>query len=215
MSIQTRTNLKANSLTGKIITQDLLDSIIDSALNIADVTAQTISSNIIVPNLAANVVSADSVYATNLFTAGLNTNKNPVIEYSIAATANVSANDNLFHNVDIITSAGLNQNFSLASGKATYIGAVTAYFSISYALSVNEKHPNETANIQIAINGVANHASKMQFKGAQAEKNLTTECIAFLKPSDYFQLQINAVTTAEQWWEFDSLICIAFPVYWG
>lgn len=216
MSTQSRTNLKANSQTGDIITQDLLDSIIDSGLNLVDVTAQTVTSPITTPLLAASTISADAAYITSLFVQGVNTNQNPLIEFYQDVTANVSAaTSGTFVSVDVPTSTRTNHSFTVTSGKATYVGSVTAYFKIDYRVTLKDKYNAMEDNLQIAVNGSAVPSSPISFLGSTGHTVQATQCVAQLKPNDFFQLQINVKTTSESWWEVDRMNCVAFPIYWG
>lgn len=70
MATKSRTNLKSLFETGDTLTQASFTDLIDSNINLTDTTAQTLASNLTVPNLAANQISADTGYITNLFTIG-------------------------------------------------------------------------------------------------------------------------------------------------
>lgn len=218
MSTQSRINLKANSETGDIITQDLLDSIIDSSLNLVDVTAQTISSNIIVPNVACNVVSADSAYITNLFAAGLNTNQNPFIELYADVTSNQITGAG-FTRIDVPTSvaSGNSNLFTQTSGKVTYTGSVTARFGIHYELSFKQNidTQTETTDFQIYKNNAAIPASLVTLDTDINRKAIHVQAITKLNPSDEFELQIACKTTTADTYEIHNLNCHAFPLYWG
>lgn len=85
MAKQSRTNLKAVFEDGDTLTGSNLADLIDSYPNLVDTTAQSFASNVTVPNLAANSVSADTGYITNLFVAGTQN-----ISTLVAATARIS-----------------------------------------------------------------------------------------------------------------------------
>lgn len=136
MSQKTRTNLKSLFEDGDTLEEDSFTDLIDSCVNLVDTTAQSFASNIQVPNLAANTVSADTVYGTNIFASKVFHN-NPYIEmYSegTAAVATLSAGGSLINQA---TSAANAVQFSQTTGLITYTGTVTARFSIMAQANVD------------------------------------------------------------------------------
>lgn len=120
MTTQSRANLKSVFEDGDTLTGANLVDLIDSFVNLVDTTAQSLASNLTVPNLAANSVSADSGYITNQFSTG--------IVYAgtlVAATARVSG--------DIFVSGRIKAN-GYIEGRSPHFEAyiqATAYVTAS------------------------------------------------------------------------------------
>lgn len=66
MAQQSRANLKGRTETGDTADTTIFADIIDSSINLADSTAQTITSPVTIPTFAATTVSAATIQVTNL-----------------------------------------------------------------------------------------------------------------------------------------------------
>lgn len=216
MTVKTRANLYSLFEDGDTLLADSFTDLIDSCVNLADVTAQSFASNVNVPNLAANSVSADSLYATNIF-ADKVYHKNAYIEMYQDVTATVADVTASVKPVLISTSAPLATGFTQSTGVITYTGVVTARTVIMAKGNITSPTVNGVYAIVIAVNGTALDRSEMHYDASAAVKEaFNIQTITELKPNDTIRIDIqkySPVTSAAV--EFDNFSIIAFPVNLG
>lgn len=216
MSIRNRQNLKADFETGDTLTQDAFEDLIDSSLNLVDTSAQSLASNLSMPNLATNSVSAQTVYSDNVVCVGYVLNRNPVAEVYTTTTASLGAwTSGLFQPMTQTFQAPLLNAFSVSGNTLTYTATVTATCEIlaDVQLKASSSAGNFSANIY--HNGFVeqqSYVNKPFSAGEKAQMNLM--CLSKLKPNDTLQVYLGQEGALSAM-EVHGCHMIVKPVYWG
>lgn len=188
--------------------------IVDSYFNLVDTTAQVATSNLVVPNIAANSVSAGTSYADNNFVAGLNTNRNPYAEMYVEATANLT-NVTALQAFDCKTSGANLVNFTQTSGTLTYTGVVTATFAI---------HARGNLQSTNAHNGfVVLYKNSTQLAPSGDEYNVAAntvskfvaQAVTQLKPNDTVSMKIQNLGGVSALVEVKNASIVAYTINWS
>lgn len=195
MAIKTRTNLYAEFEDGDTLLEDSFTDLIDSCVNLADTTAQSFASNLTVPNLAANSVSADTVYGTNLFS-DKSYHTNPMIVMYTEATASIATWVTAGNQITASTSAENATSFSQTNGVITYTGTVTARVKIEARANI-ESTVGPNAFMVLYQNGIALPRTKTALQvPANTEFTVATQGVTQVKTSDTLSVYIGQVNVA-------------------
>lgn len=194
MSAQNRQNLKALFETGDTITQQSMENLVDSFISIVDTTAQNLASNLTVPNLATNTVSAGAIYSDNFYCVGYVLNQNPYFEGYVPLTAIASvATSATWVEVPALLSSVNNHDISVYStseNKIQYNAFTTANVEISFNMSM-KVGASKQMQFGIFKNGniIVPSQNKMTTFNDSASNHMI-QCVTELKNSDIVDLRL-------------------------
>jgi hypothetical protein len=216
MTAQNRINLKADFEDGDTLTGSKFANLIDSTPNLVDTTAQSFASNISVPGIVCNLVSADTLYVNNAYFT-LSIHNNPCGQLYQDLTAYVSADTNSQYYVIGVPTSGVNlTNFTQVSGVLTYAGVLTATFAVQGSFSVIGNYSSEQNIAAIFKNGNELVQSRVAF-GTNNTNNtpIHVQSLVQLAPSDTVDVRLKILTTASANYQVQQYNLVSYIANWS